>query len=117
MLGQQSRERNMKTRAVVLSLAISAVALSSAFTPAAASRMNGKCCLSSDGGRSHKAQTALNRGAVPYTCSGYAAWCVRVAHRLGDGSRLCQAARAQCLMTGVHSGPYSGRQIAGLEKQ
>jgi hypothetical protein len=107
----------MRTLAVVLSLAISAVALSAAFTPAAATRMNGKCCRWSDGGRSHKAWVALNRGAVPYTCSGYATWCARVAHDRGDGSRLCQAARAQCLMTGVHAGPYSGKQIAGLVKQ
>jgi hypothetical protein len=107
----------MRTLAVVLSLAISAVALSSAFTPAAANRMNGKCCQSSDGGRSHRARVALNRGVVPYTCSAYAASCVRFAYSLGDGSRLCQAAKAQCLMTGVHAGPYSGKQIAGLEKR
>jgi hypothetical protein len=107
----------MKTLAVVLSLAISAVALSAAFTPAAATRMNGNCCQWSDGGRSHKAWVSLNRGAAPYTCSAYAAGCLRVAHNRGDGSRLCQAAKAQCLMTGVHAGPYSGRQIAGLEKR
>jgi hypothetical protein len=107
----------MRSLAVILSLAISAVALSSAFTPAAATRMNGKCCQASDGGRSHRAWVALNRGAVPYTCSAYAASCVRFAHRIGDGNRSCQAAKAQCLMTGVHSGPYSGKQIAGLEKR
>jgi hypothetical protein len=42
---------------------------------------------------------------------------MRVAVRRGDGSRLCQAAKAQCLLTGVHAGPYSGKQIAGLQKQ
>jgi hypothetical protein len=107
----------MKSLAVILSLAISAVALSSAFTPAAATRMNGKCCQSSDGGRSHRAWVTSNRGTVPHTCSAHAAWCARVALRNGDGSRLCQTAKAQCLMTGVHSGPYSGKQIAGLEKR
>jgi hypothetical protein len=107
----------MRTLAVMLSLAISAVALSSALTPAAATRMNGKCCQSSDGGRSHRAWVAYNRGLVPYTCSGYAASCMRVAFRRGDGSGLCRAAEAQCLRTGVHEGPYSGRQIAGLEKR
>jgi hypothetical protein len=107
----------MRTLAVVLSLAISAFALSSAFTPAAASKMNGKCCQSSDGGRSYRARVAMYRGPVPYTCSAYAASCIRVAHRKGDGSGLCRAAEAQCLRTGVHEGPYSGKQIAGLEKR
>jgi hypothetical protein len=113
----KSRERKMKSLAVILSLAISAVALSSAFTPAAASRMNGKCCLSSDGGRSYRARVAINRRILPYTCSAYAASCIRVAHRRGDGNGLCRAAKAQCLRSGVHAGPYSGRQIAGLEKR
>jgi hypothetical protein len=107
----------MRSLAVILSLVISAVALSSAFTPAAASRMNGKCCLSSDGGRSHRARVAINRGIVPYTCSAYAASCIRFARSRGDGSGLCRVAEAQCLRTGVHAGPYSGKQIAGLEKR
>jgi hypothetical protein len=107
----------MRILAVALSLVISAVALSSAFTPAAASKMNGKCCQWSDGGRSHRYMVAVNRGYVPYTCSAYAASCIRFAHRLGDGNRLCRAAKAQCLSTGVHDGPYSGKQIAGLEKR
>lgn len=107
----------MKSLAVILSLAISAVALSSAFTPAAANRMNGKCCQSSDGGRSYRARVSINRGFVPYTCTAYAASCIRVAHRRGDGSGLCRAAEAQCLRTGVHDGPYSGKQIAGLERR
>jgi hypothetical protein len=107
----------MKSLAVVLSLAISAIALSSAFTPAEASRMNGKCCRTSDGGRSHRAMVAINRASIPQTCSAYAASCIRVAHRRGDGIGLCRAAEAQCLRTGVHEGPYSGRQIAGLEKR
>ena len=106
----------MKSLAV-LSLAISAVALSSAFTPAAASRMNGKCCMSSDGGRSYRARVAINRGNVPPTCSAYAASCVRFARNLGDGSQLCRAAEAQCLRTGVHVGPYSGKQYAGMQKR
>ena len=107
----------MKSLAVMLSLAISAVALSSAFTPAAASRMDGKCCLSSDGGRSYRARVAINLGNIPPTCSAYAASCIRFARGRGEGSGLCRAAETQCLRTGVHAGPYSGRQIAGLEKR
>jgi hypothetical protein len=107
----------MKTLAVVLSLAISGIALSSDFTPASASKMNGKCCQSSDGGRSYRARLHLALRAIPHTCSAYAASCIRVAIRQGDGIQLCRAAQAQCLSTGVHVGPYSGRQFAGMEKR
>jgi len=41
----------MKKFATILLLAISSFALSSEFTPASATKMNGKCCQSSDGGR------------------------------------------------------------------
>jgi hypothetical protein len=107
----------MKTFAIVLSLAVAGVVLSSNFTAASATRMNGKCCQSSDGGRSYKARVALRRLAIPHTCSAYAASCMRVAARKGDGARLCQAAKTQCLQTGVHVGPYSHMQIAGMEKR
>ena len=36
---------------------------------AAASKMNGKCCASSDGGRSYRYKVAIARAAVPHTCS------------------------------------------------
>jgi hypothetical protein len=109
----------MKAIAVAMSLAIAGIALSSDVTPASASKMNGKCCQSSDGGRSHRHQIAVARRerAVPPTCSAYAAWCARVALIRGDGPHLCRTAEAQCLRTGVHAGPYSGRQIAGLHKR
>jgi len=41
----------MEPLTVLLSIAIAAIALSSDVAPAAATRMNGKCCMSSDGGR------------------------------------------------------------------
>jgi hypothetical protein len=107
----------MRTLAVILSLAISGIALSSDVTPASASKMNGKCCQSSDGGRAHRARVALHRRAIPRTCTAYAASCMRVAARKGDGIQLCQAAKSQCLQTGVHVGPYSHMQIAGMEKR
>jgi hypothetical protein len=107
----------MRTLAAVLSLAIAGVALSSDFTPASASKMNGKCCQSSDGGRSYRARLALQRRAIPRTCSAYAASCMRFAARRDDGVQLCQAAKAQCLRTGVHVGPYSHMQIAGMERR
>jgi hypothetical protein len=107
----------MRTLAVILSLAISGIALSSDFTPASATRMNGKCCQTSDAGRSHRARVALTRRAIPHTCSAYAASCMHVALSRGDGSQLCRVAKAQCLQTGVHVGPYSGRQLAGLERR
>jgi hypothetical protein len=107
----------MRTLAVILSLAISGIALSSDVTPASASKMNGKCCQSSDGGRSYRARVALARRAVPHTCSAYAALCVRDSRSRADAVPQCYAARAQCLSTGVHVGPYSGRQFAGMERR
>jgi hypothetical protein len=107
----------MKTIAVILSLAISGVAMPSAFTPAAATKMNGKCCQSSDGGRSYRARVTLARRAIPHTCSAYAALCIRDSRARTDAIQMCQAARAQCLRTGVHVGPYSGRQFAGMAKR
>jgi hypothetical protein len=107
----------MRSFAVVLSLAISAVALSSAFMPASATRMNGKCCMSSDGGRSHRYWVAMHRTAIPRTCSGYAAACLRSSSARPDRFPMCMAAKDQCLMTGVHVGPYSGWQYAGLQKR
>jgi hypothetical protein len=106
----------MKLLAVTLSLAVFGVTLASDFTPASASRMNGKCCMSSDGGRSYRYRMAMRLAEVPRTCSAYAALCLRVARRREDSHPMCQAAKAQCMMTGVHVGPYSGRQFAGLQR-
>jgi hypothetical protein len=107
----------VRTIAVIMSLAISSVALSFDVTPASATKMNGKCCTSSDGGRAYRARVAIRRHAIPHTCSAYAASCMRVAAAKEDGGRMCRAAKAQCLMTGVHVGPYSHMQVAGMEKR
>jgi hypothetical protein len=29
---------------------------------------------------------------------------------------MCQAAKAQCMQTGIHVGPYSGRHFGGMQK-
>jgi hypothetical protein len=107
----------VRTIAVVMSLAVASIALSFDVTPASATKMNGKCCTSSDGGRAYRARVAIRRHAIPHTCSAYAASCMRVSARKGDGIQLCQAAKAQCLQTGVHVGPYSHMQFAGMEKR
>jgi hypothetical protein len=107
----------MRTIAVVVSLAISTIALSSASTPSFATRMNGKCCQSSDGGRANLYRYHMSRRAIPHTCSAYAASCMRDSTDKADGIRMCQAAKAQCLQTGVHVGPYSGRHYAGMQKR
>jgi hypothetical protein len=107
----------MRAIAVIMSLAIAGVALSSDVTPASASKMNGKCCQSSDGGRSYRARVALYRRAIPHTCSAYAALCIRDSRSREDAVQACQAAKAQCLQTGVHVGPYSHRQFAGMERR
>jgi hypothetical protein len=106
----------MKRLPVILLLAVSGLALSSEFTTASATRMNGKCCLSSDGGRSFRYRMAMRRAAIPPTCSAHAAVCIRVSYRRTDRVPMCMAAKAQCLDTGVYVGPYSGWQFAGMQK-
>jgi hypothetical protein len=106
----------MKKLAVVLSLAISAIAVSSDFVPASATKMNGRCCQSSDGGRSYRYRMAMVRAAIPHTCSAYAASCIRDSLYQSDAVQMCMAAKAACLQTGVHVGPYTGSQYAGMEK-
>jgi hypothetical protein len=94
----------MKKFAMILLLAISSFALSSQFTPVSANKMSGKCCQSSDGGRSNRYQLAMRRAVMPHT------------RAQADGFRICRAAQAQCLQTGVHVGPFSGRQFAGMQR-
>ena len=107
----------MKTVAMVLSLAVAGIALSSELAPAYANKMDGKCCVSSDGGRSFRYRMGMSRAAIPHTCSAYAASCIRESSAQADGQQMCMAAKAQCMQTGIHVGPYSGRQYAGMQKQ
>jgi hypothetical protein len=109
-------EAIMKSSAIVLLLAVSAMALPSGVTPTFASKMNGKCCQSSDGGRSYRYRMAIKRAAIPHTCSAYAASCIRHSAAREDRVQMCQAAKAQCMQTGVHVGPYSGRHFAGMQR-
>jgi hypothetical protein len=106
----------MKRLPAILLLAISGLALSSEFTTASANRMDGKCCASSDGGRSYRYRMAMRRAAMPQTCSAYAASCIRVSSARTDRVPMCMAAKAQCLRTGVYVGPYSGWQFAGMQR-
>jgi len=106
----------MKSLAIDLSLAVLNLVLQSAFTTASASKMNGKCCQSSDGGRSYRYRMAMQRAAIPHTCSAYAASCIRNSSARPDRSQMCGAAKSQCLQRGVYVGPYSGRQFAGMQK-
>ena len=112
----------MRRLAVILLLAISGIALASEFTTASASKMNGKCCQSSDGGRSYRYRLAMRRAAmrkvaVAPTCSARAASCIRVSSARTDRVSMCMAAKAQCMQTGVYVGPYSGWQFAGMQRK
>jgi hypothetical protein len=107
----------MKPLAVILSLALFGIALSSGFTTASASKMNGKCCTSSDGGRSYRYRVAMRRAAIPHTCSAYADSCIRDSSAREDRFQMCLAAKAECMRTGVHAGPYSGRLYAGMQRK
>src|SRR3954452_20536568 len=106
----------MKKLAIILSLAIAGLALSSEFTTASASRMDGKCCSSSDGGRSYRYRMAMQRAAIPHTCTAYAASCLRNSSAPPDRGQMCGTAKSQCLQTGVYVGPYSGMHFAGMQK-
>ena len=106
----------MKSPAIVLSLAISAIVLPSGFTTASASKMNGKCCQSSDGGRSYRYRMAMKRAAIPHTCSAYGASCIRNSSAQPDRVQMCGTAKSQCLQSGVYVGPYSGMHLAGMQK-
>ena len=102
--------------AIVLSLATSTIVLPSAFTTASASKMDGKCCQSSDGGRSYRYRMAMTRGVIPHTCTAYAASCIRNSGAQPDGVQMRGVAKSQCLQRGVYVGPYSGRHFAGMQK-
>jgi hypothetical protein len=102
-----------------LSLAILGIALSSGFSPASASKMDGKCCASSDGGRSYRYRMAVWRAAPPHprTCSAYANSCIFWSSERAYSLQACQAAKAQCMRTGVYVGPYSGWEFAGMQRK
>jgi hypothetical protein len=107
----------MKSSAIVLLLAACAVALSADITPALASKMDGKCCVSSDGGRSWRYKKAMHRGrGISRTCTAYAATCFHYATEFSYGLEVCQAARAQCLRTGAYTGPYSGWHFTRMQR-
>jgi hypothetical protein len=88
----------MKTLALILSVALPGVILSADVAPAFATKMDGKCCVSSDGGRSYRYRT--RRREVPHTCTAYAASCVRISVAQPDRHPMCHAAQLQCLQTG-----------------
>ena len=108
----------MKSLAVMLSLAISGIVLSSEFTTASATKMDGKCCRSSDAGRSDRYRTAMWRAAIPRprTCSAYADSCIRWSTDRAYSLQACMIAKAQCMQTGVYVGPYSRWETAGMQR-
>jgi hypothetical protein len=108
----------MKSRAVMWSLAISAIALSSEFTTASATKMDGKCCQSSDTGRSWRYRMAMLRAANPHpgTCSAHADLCIRWSTDRAYSLQACMTAKAQCVQTGVYVGPYSRWEFTGVQR-
>ncbi len=77
--------------------------------------MNGKCCHRPMEGAPIDTDGDAQGGNAPY-CSAYAAACMRHPTARADGFRMCRAAQAQCLQTGVYIGPYSGWQFAGMQR-
>ena len=107
----------MKPLSIALSIILAAVAVSSDLAPASATKMNGKCCQSSDGGRSARYRYYSRLNALPRTCSAYAASCLRVAAKREEDGLACYMAKNECMQTGVHVGPFSGVHYAGLERR
>lgn len=108
----------MKPLAIVLSLAIAGITLSSDFTTASATKMDGKCCVSSDQGRSWRYRMAMLRAAIPHprTCGAYANLCIHWSTERAYDLQACMAAKAQCVRTGVYVGPYSGWEFADMQR-
>jgi hypothetical protein len=105
----------MKVMTAIFSIALSGLAVSSSLAPVSATKMDGRCCTSSDGGRSYRYRMAL-RPPIPRTCSAYAISCIRDSGARPDHVPMCMAAKSECLQSGVHTGPYSGRVWTGLDR-
>lgn len=90
----------MKPMTVVLSIVLSGMAVSSGFAPVSATKMDGRCCTSSDGGRSYRYRMAVRRPMIPRTCSAYAISCVHESSAKPDRVPMCMAAKSECLQTG-----------------
>jgi hypothetical protein len=108
----------MKPLAIILNLAIAGITLSFPSTTASATKMDGKCCVSSDQGRSWRYRMAMLRAEMPHprTCSAYADSCIRWSTDRGYSLQACMAAKAQCVRTGVYVGPYSGWEFADMQR-
>ncbi|WP_024507717.1 hypothetical protein [Bradyrhizobium sp. ARR65] len=106
----------MKSLAVILSIALSGAVWSIDITTASATRMDGKCCQSSDGGRSYRYRMSVLRAQIPRSCSAYAASCIRFSSSRPDRVPMCTAAKAQCMQSGTYIGPYSGRWFTEMQK-
>jgi hypothetical protein len=117
MKSANKKEEAMKPLSIALSIVLAAVAVSSDLASVSASRMNGKCCMSSDGGRSARYRYYTRLNALPRTCTAYAASCLRAASRRQEDGLACYLARNECMQTGVHVGPFSGMHYAGLERR
>lgn len=59
----------MKPLPILLSIVVSAVAIASDVTAVSATKMDGRCCASSDGGRSYRYRHYLALRTLPRTCS------------------------------------------------
>jgi hypothetical protein len=58
-----------RTFALILSVALSGAILAADIAAAYATKMDGKCCVSSDGGRSYRYRMAVLRAQIPHTCT------------------------------------------------
>jgi hypothetical protein len=92
----------MKTAAVVVTLAIAGVTICTSLAPAFASKMDGRCCQWSDGGRSFRYRFATMRSEFPYLLRTHAVSCINQSWNRMDAMRTC-------LASGPRAAPIIGR--------
>ena len=82
----------MKTTALAVTLAVVATAICASLMPAYATKMNGRCCQWSDGGRSFRYRFATMRTEFPTTPRKHAVSCINQSWNSMDAMRMCLVA-------------------------
>jgi hypothetical protein len=98
----------MRIASIVVTLAIAGAALCSNLAPALASKMDGRCCQWSDGGRSFRYRIATMRTEFPTMLRVHAVSCINQSWNSMDAMRMCLGSRARVA-------PVSGRSPSATD--
>jgi hypothetical protein len=93
---------------IAVTLAVASAAFCSALAPAHASKMDGRCCQWSDGGRSFRYRFATMRTEYPYALRAHAVSCINRSWNRMETMRMCLGGRGRAV-------PLSGRQPIATE--